>query len=153
MTNTKTLTRANNIQVDLNGDMNEGITGLAIKLTRYNKPGVIPEEDLVRCRCVLRKNNTINNNISSDEINNNIATVDNMVETWYKGANTENPDIIEFEKEEMRKRLIMLMSRSLPWGELEKMKDDVKISARARKQWNELKAKKAEEDNADGGEA
>ena len=141
MTNTKTLTRANNIQTDLDGDMSEGITGLLIKLIRFNRPGTIPEEDLMRCRCHLRRNNTINNNISATEINDNIATVDNMVETWYKGQNTENPAIVEFEKEEMRKRLIMLMSSSLPWGELQKMEEEVKIEARKRKMDNELKTK------------
>lgn len=136
MTNTKTLTRANNIQTDLDGNVDDGITGLVIKLVRFIKPGIIPEEDLIRCRCTLRKNNTINNNIGSAEINDNIATVDNMVETWYKGQNTENPAIIEFEKEEMRKRLIMLMSPSLPWGEMSKIEAEVKIAARERELWN-----------------
>ena len=147
MTNTKTLTRANNIQTDLDGNVDDGITGLVIRLVRFIKPGIIPEEDLIRCRCALRKNNTINNNIGSAEINDNIATVDNMVETWYKGQNTENPAIIEFEKEEMRKRLIMLMSPSLPWGEMSKIEAEVKIAARERDLYNKSMKQKEENDN------
>lgn len=145
MTNAKTLTRANTIQTSLNGDVNDGITGLSIKMVRFNNPNAIPEEDLAKCRCVLRKNNTINNNISADEINNNISTVDNMVETYYKGQNTENPKIIEFQKEEMRKRLIMMMSPSLPWGEMQRIENEVKIRAKERMEYNDLMMKKESE--------
>lgn len=133
MTNTKTLSRANNIQTDFNGDQNDGITGLCIKLVRFNNPGVIPEEDLIRCKCVLRKNNTINNNISSDEVNNNIATVDNMLDVYY-GESSQNEEITPFIRDEMKKRLVMMMSPSLPWGEMLKIADDVKLEAKLRKE-------------------
>ena len=148
MTNLKTTTRANTIQTSLNGSIDDGITGLTIKLVSYNSPNAIPEEDLVKCRCVLRKNNTINNNVSADEINNNIATVDNMIETWYKGQNTENPQMIEFEKEEMRKRMIITMSPSLPWGELKRIENDVKIEAKIRYEKNQLMNKQQESDDS-----
>lgn len=144
MTNTKTLNRANNLQTDLNGNETEGLTGLCIKLTRFNRPGAIPEEDLMRMRCVLRKNNTINNNISADEINNTKATVGDMVDTWYKGENTQNPEIVEYEKEEMKRRLTIMMTGSLPWGELEKILDEVKIDARAQKARNDMLANQAD---------
>lgn len=148
MTNLKTLSRANAIQTSLNGSVDDGITGLTIKLVSYNSPNAIPEEDLVKCRCILRKNNTINNNVSADEINNNIATVDNMIETWYKGQNTENPQMIEFQKEEMRKRMIMTMSPSLPWGELKRIEDEVKIAAKIRYEKNKLMTKQQESEDS-----
>ena len=71
-----------------------------------------------------------------------------MVETWYKGQNTENPQMIEFEKEEMRKRMIMTMSPSLPWGELKRIENDVKIEARMRYEKNKLMTKQEESDDS-----
>lgn len=135
MSSTKVLTRANNTQKDLNPSITESM----IKLCKYNRPNAIPDDVLNTCRCELRKNNTINNNISADEINNVIAIADSMVETFYKGNETELPEELIYEKEEMRKRLIMIMAKSLPWGYMESIRDDVKISARLQKQENDAR--------------
>jgi hypothetical protein len=95
-------------------------------------------------KCTFQPCNTINNNISSDEINNVQATVDSMIETWYKGQETETPDIVKFEKEEMRKRLIKMLTPSLPWGEMEAMVDDVKIAARKQREEDKMKSAQTE---------
>ena len=136
MTNARTNTRSNNIQIDLN----PSITELVVKVTRYSKPNAVPEEILESTQCTLRPCNTINTNISGDELNNNIATVDNMIETFYGGQNTETPVSIEYEKEEMRKRLIMKLSSSLPWGYMESIRDEVKAQAKIKEQEAKLKA-------------
>lgn len=144
MTNTRTLSKANSHQTDINGDTTCGITGLVRKIVKFNKPGLIPDDALSKCECKLRINNTINNNTSGDEINNVIATVDNMLDAYYKGQSTENPEIIEYRKEEMRKRLIMLMTSSLPWGELQRMDSEVKIDAEKQRLENEMLKNKQE---------
>ena len=143
MTNTKTLNRSNNIQ----SDFNPAITDSVKKIVKYNKPNAIPSEILDTLRCTFQPVNTINNNISSDEINNVQSTVDSMIETWFKGQETETPEIVKFEKEEMRKRLIKMLTPSLPWGEMESMADDVKIAAK--KQFEENKMKAAQTENSE----
>lgn len=145
MTNVKTLQRSNNIQTDLNPSITESVK----RIVRYNKPNAIPEEILNTLQCTLQPCNTINNNISSDEINNVQATVDSMIETYYKGQETETPDAVKYEKEEMRKRLIMKLTPSLPWGEMDAMRADVKIAAVRQQNEDKMKAKQAE--NADAG--
>lgn len=136
MTNTKTLQRSNNIQKDLNDPITESVK----RIVKYNKPGVIPDTVLDTLKCTLRPANTINNNISSDELNNVQATVDSMIDTYYKGQETDTPDDMKFVKEETRKRLIMMMTSSLPWGEIEKQKDDIMVAAKRQKFENELKS-------------
>lgn len=134
MTNTKTMNRSNKIQID----MNLGITEWVRKEVRYNRPGTIPDDILDAMECTLRKSNKINNDISSDEINNVSATVDSMIETFYKGQETETPPELNFEKEEMRKQLIMLLTPSLPWGYMDKIKNEVKINAKIEKYRNDI---------------
>ena len=145
MTNTKTKNRASNIQTDLNPSVTE-----AVKLiVKYNRPKAIPDEILDTMKCIFQGENKINNDISADEINNVQSTVDSMIETYYKGQETETPDVTKFEKEEMRKRLIMKLTPSLPWGEMDNMIEDVKIEARRQAQSNKLKTKIAEVDSED----
>lgn len=141
MTNTKVMTRCNDIQVDFN----EPITELCRKVTKYNKPNAIPEEAYETMECVLRTNNTINNNISGDELNNNIATVDNMIETFYGNNAESSSPTTPYEKDEMRRRLIMRMSSSLPWGYMEEIAADVKIEAKRKMEEEKLKASEGEE--------
>ena len=136
MTNTKTLNRSNNIQKDLNNPITRSVR----LIVQYNKPGAIPDEVLDSMRCVLKPANTINNNISSDELNNVQATVDSMIETFFKGQDTDTPDETKFVREEARKRLIMKLTSSLPWDELDKMLDDVKIDAKRQKIENQMKS-------------
>lgn len=143
MTNARTNTRSNNIQIDLN----PSITELTMKVVKFSKPNAVPQDVLNAMQCVLRPCNTINANISADEINNNIATVDNMIETYYGGQNTETPPVIEYEKEEMRKRLIMKISSSLPWGYMDSIREEVKAAAKVKEQ--EVKLRTSATDNAD----
>lgn len=136
MTNTKTMNRSNNIQIDLN----PSITKSAQLIVKYNRPNAIPDEILSTLKCTLKPANTINNNISSDELNNVQSTVDSMIDTYFKGQETDTPDDIKFVKEEARKRLIMMLSTSLPWGELENMLGDVKVEAMRQKYENSMKS-------------
>ena len=142
MTNTKTLNRANNIQRDLNVSITESVR----LITKYNKPGIIPDEILDTIKCTLKPCNTINNNISSDELNNVQATVDSMIETYYKGQDTEIPEDMKFVREETRKRLIMKLTSSLPWGEIDRMRDDIIVDAKRQKFENILKSQNTEEE-------
>ena len=48
----------------------------------------------------------------------------------------------------MRKRMIMTMSPSLPWGELKRIENDVKIEARMRYEKNKLMTKQEESDDS-----
>ena len=136
MTNTKVMTRCNDIQVDFN----EPITELCKKLTKFNRPNAIPDSAYDTMECVLRTNNTINNNIIGDELNNNIATADNMVETFYGNNAESNSPTVPYEKDEMRKRLIMKMSSSLPWGFMEEELADVKLEAKRRMEEEKIKS-------------
>lgn len=145
MTNIKTLARANHIQYDVNGTSTTGITGLLIKQIKYCKPNAIPDDILATMQCTLHKNNTINNNIAGEEINNVIATVDNMIETYYKGQNTETPGDMEYIKEAARKQLIMKFTPSLPWGDFETMKDNIALAATKQKLYNQMMASKTED--------
>ena len=86
-----------------------------------------------------KTNNTINNNIIGDELNNNIATADNMVETFYGNNAESNSPTVPYEKDEMRKRLIMKMSSSLPWGFMEEELADVKLEAKRRMEEEKIK--------------
>lgn len=139
MTNTKVMTRANNTQKDYN----PSITSLSKKLVKYHKPNAIPEDILDTMQCTLRKNNTINNNIATDELNNAVGTAEQMVNVWYKGQNTENPQAVEFEKEELQKQLTILMSPSLPWSHIDTFKESVKINAIMTRYDNEEKNNQA----------
>lgn len=144
MTNTKTLNRSNNIQKDLNGPITQSVK----LIVKYNKPGIIPDNVLDTLKCTLKPANTINNNVSSDEINNVQATVDSMVETYFKGQDTEIPDDMKFVREESRKRLIMKLSSSLPWGELERMMEDIKIEAKRQEYENKMKSQETSDDSS-----
>lgn len=139
MTNTKVMTRANNTQKDYN----PSITNLSKKLVKYQRPNAIPDDILDTMSCTLRKNNTINNNIATDELNNAVGTAEQMVNVWYKGQNTENPQAVEFEKEELQKQLTILMSPSLPWGHIDTFKESVKINAIMTKYDNDEKNNQA----------
>ena len=143
MTNTKTLNRANNIQKDLNGPITESVK----RIVKYNKPGIIPDEILDTLQCKLKPCNTINNNISSDELNNVQATVDSMIETYYKGQDTEIPESMKFVREEARKRLIIKLTSSLPWGELENMQEDIMIDAKRQEHENKLKSQSTDNES------
>ena len=144
MTNTKTLNRSNNIQKDLNGPITESVK----LIVKHNKPGIIPDDVLDTLKCTLKPANTINNNISSDEINNVQATVDSMIETYFKGQETETPEVLKYVKEESRKRLIMKLSSSLPWGELERMMDDIKIDAKRQEYEDKMKTSQTSDDSS-----
>lgn len=141
MTNTKVMTRCNDIQVDYN----DPITELCKKITKFNRPNAIPEEAYETMECTLRTNNTINNNIIGDELNNNIATADNMVETYYGNNAESSSPVVPYEKDEMRKRLIMKMSSSLPWGFMEENLEDVKIEAKRKMEEEKIKTSEGEE--------
>ena len=134
MSNTKVLTESNEIQ----DDINPSITALCKKIVRYCKPNAIPEEILETAECKLRPNNTINNNIGAEEINNTNATADNMIEVFFKGQNTETPESMEYIKEEMRKRMVMYLSPSLPWGHMEEILPSVVAAAKVQQVQNKL---------------
>lgn len=134
MSNIKTMNRSNKLQTD----MNVGITDWVKKEVRYGRPGAIPDDVLETLECTLRKNNKVNNDVSSDELNNVSATVDSMIETYYKGQETETPGDLLFEKEEMRKRLIMLLAPSLPWGYMDKIHNEVTINGKIQKYRNSV---------------
>ena len=145
MTNTKTLARANSIQYDVNGSAvnGSGITGLMVKLIQFCRPGSIPDQVLETIKCELHKNNTINNNTAGDEINNVQATVDTMIDAYYKGQETEIPEDIKYIKEAARRYFMMKFTPSLPWAEFETMKDKFKIEAAKAKQEAELSNQQA----------
>ena len=124
---------------------NDPITELCKKITKFNRPNAIPEEAYETMECKLRTNNTINNNIIGDELNNNIATADNMVETYYGNNAESSSPVVPYEKDEMRKRLIMKMSSSLPWGFMEENLEDVKIEAKRKKKEEKIKTSEGEE--------
>lgn len=140
MTNARTSTRSNNIQIDLNSPTTE----LVAKVIKYSKPNAVPEDVLSQLECKYRETTTIHANISADEVNNNIATADNMVDTYYGGQNTETPPAVEYEKEEVRKRLIMKLSSTLPWGFLESIISDCKVAALTKQKEREMIQKNAE---------
>lgn len=135
MSNTKTLGRSNNIQLDLNPSITESVK----RIVMFNRPNAIPENILNTLKCTLIPSNKVNIDISQDELNNVVSTAEMMVSTYYKGDNTEAGPLIPYIKEEAQKRLVIQMASTLPWGELESMADDILIEARRRMEEDKLK--------------
>ena len=123
MTNTKVMTKSNNMQIDFN----PSITNLVKKMVRFHRPNAIPDDVLDTLECVLRKNNTINTNIATDELNNAMSMAEQMANTWYKGQNTDNPTIIEMKKEELQKQMTITLSPSVPWHRIPEFMDDITL--------------------------
>ena len=58
---------------------------------------------------------------------------------------SQNSEITPFQRDEMKKRLVMTMSPSLPWGEMLKIAEEVKLEAKIRQMKSSQEAGESEE--------
>ena len=95
MANIKNLRRCNTIQEDFNNPLTQ-TARLVAKFTTN-----IPQEVIDKMYITLRPSKTIQNNISSNQVNDVIGIADAMVKAWYRGDDSGEPS--EFDKRVMDK--------------------------------------------------
>ena len=139
MANIKNLKRCNSIQTDFNPSITRAL-GLICKYTSNS----IPENILSTLVCTLRKSKTINNTISSNQVNDVFGLAETMVKTWLKGNDTNPPEIQAFIQEEMIKQVVIMQSPSAPWGYMQDIYDKAVIAAKKQQLQNKIGAQTAE---------
>lgn len=148
MANIKHLTRCNSIKRDFNGPLTE--TGKA--LTRYCYPNSIPENILDKLKITLRESKVINNNITNQQLNDNVGLCETMVKTWLGGDNTQPPEIMAFIMEEMTKQLVIERTPSASWELLPDIYVNAVMKAKQNQLLNKVLTKKQETDASAGEE-
>ena len=145
MANIKHLTRANNIKSDFNGPL----TQTAKAIVKYCYPNAIPDNILDKMEISLRESKVINNNMTSQQLNDNIGMCESMVKTWVGGDNTNPPEITAFIIEDMTKQLVINQTPSAPWELMPDMYNKAVMKARTNSLFNKVLAKQAEADGTE----
>lgn len=125
MANIKNLRRCNTIQEDFNTPLTQ-TARLTAKYTTN-----IPQEVIDKMYITLRPSKTIQNNISSNQVNDVVGIADAMVKAWYRGD--ESGEASEFDKrvmDKVRKAIIIELSPSAPWEKLDGIINIAKLSVR-----------------------
>lgn len=143
MANIKHLTRANGIKRDFNGPLTQTLK-LIIK---YCFPNTIPENILDKMEISLRESKVINNNMTNQQLNDNVGMCETMVKTWVGGDNTNPPEITNFVIEDMTKQLVINQTPSAPWELLPDMYNNAILRARANSLANKVLNKTGEEES------
>lgn len=148
MANIKHLTRCNGIKRDFNGPLTE----TAKALTRYCYPNSIPENVLDKLKITLRESKVINNNLTNQQLNDNVGLCETMVKTWLGGDNTQPPEIMAFVVEEMTKQLLIERTPSASWELLPDIYVNAVLKAKQNQLLNKVLTKKQEADASSGEE-
>lgn len=125
MANIKNLRRCNTIQLDFNGPITEYAKTMATYTTN------IPPEVISKMYITLRPSKIIQNNITSQQLNDSVQQAETMIKNAYKGDNSG-------ELSELDKRIIDIATRELtieltpaaPWAKAQAIIDDAVIKAR-----------------------
>lgn len=136
MANIKHLVRCNGIKKDFN----PSLTQTAKILVRNCFPNSIPDNILDKMVISLRESKVINNNMTSQELNDNIGMCENMVKTWIGGDTTNPPEITNFIIEEMTKQLVIAQTPSAPWDLLPDMYTQACLRAKEKVLFNKTMA-------------
>lgn len=140
MANIKHLTRCNSIKKDFNGPLTE----TAKTIIKYCFPNAIPDNILDKMEISLRESKVINNNMTNQQLNDNIGMCEAMIKTWVGGDNTNPPEIMAFIIEDMTKQLVISQTPSAPWELLPDFYNKAVMKARANNLINKVLTKQAE---------
>lgn len=136
MANIKHLVRCNGIKKDFN----PSLTQTAKVLVKNCYPHSIPDNILDKMVISLRESKVINNNMTSQQLNDNLGMCENMVKTWVGGDTTNPPEITNFIIEEMTKQLVIAQTPSAPWELLPEMYKQACMKARQTSVYNKVMA-------------
>lgn len=140
MYNIKHLTRCNGIKKDFNAPL----TQTAKMLVRFCFPNSIPENILDRMEISLRESKVINNNMTSQELNDNIGMAEALVKTWVGGDTTNPPEITNFIVEDMTKQVVINQTPSAPWELMPDFYNKALLKAKSNALLNKVLTKQAE---------
>ncbi len=140
MANIKHLTRCNSIKKDFNGPLTE----TAKTLVKNCYPHAIPDNILDKMKISLRESKVINNNITNQQLNDNIGLCESMVKTYVGGDTTNPPEITAFIIEDMTRQLVIEQTPAAPWELLPDMYKQSLMKARQTKLYNQIQTKMAE---------
>lgn len=140
MANIKHLVRCNGIKKDFNPPL----TQTAKVLVRNCFPNVIPDNILDKMVISLRESKVINNNMTNQQLNDNIGMCENMVKTWIGGDGTNPPEITNYIIEDMTKQLVIAQTPSAPWELMPEMYTKAVMRARQNALLNKVMAKAGE---------
>lgn len=134
MANIKNLRRCNTIQEDFN----PSITKIAQIVAKYTTN--MPQEVIDKMYITLRPSKTIQNNISSNQVNDVIGTADSMVKAWYHGddsgeASEQDKMIMDL----VRKSIIVELSPSAPWEKMDSYIEEAKLVVRQKMEADKIK--------------
>lgn len=141
MANIKHLVRCNGIKKDFNGPL----TQTAKILTKNCFPHVIPEHILDKMTISLRESKVINNNMTMQQLNDNIGMCESMVKTWVGGDNTNPPEITQFVIEDMTRQLVIAQTPAAPWELMPDMYKQAVMRAKQTQLFNKVAAQASEE--------
>ena len=145
MANIKHLTRCNGIKKDFNGPLTDTAKGII----RYCYPNAIPENILDKMTISLRESKVINNNMTSQQLNDNIGLCESMVKTYVGGDNTNPPEITAFIIEDMTRQLVMERTPSAPWELMKDIYNSALLKAKQAMLQNKINAKLSEDNSSD----
>ena len=143
MANIKHLTRANGIKRDFNGPLTQTLK----MVIKYCFPNSIPDNILDKMEISLRESKVINNNMTNQQLNDNIGMCESMVKTWIGGDNTNPPEITNFVIEDMTKQLVINQTPSAPWELMPDMYNKAIMRARSNSLVNKVLSKSAESES------
>ena len=143
MANIKHLTRANGIKRDFNGPLTQTLK----MVIKYCFPNSIPDNILDKMEISLRESKVINNNMTNQQLNDNIGMCESMVKTWIGGDNTNPPEITSFVIEDMTKQLVINQTPSAPWELMPDMYNKAIMRARSNSLVNKVLSKSAESES------
>jgi hypothetical protein len=141
MANIKHLTRCNGIK----RDFNEPLTITAKTIVRHCYPNAIPDNILDKMKISLRESKVINNNMTSQQLNDNAGVCESMVKYWVGGDNTNPPEITAFIIEDMTRQLLIERTPSAPWELLPDMQNKAIMKARQANLFNKIQQKRESE--------
>ena len=145
MANIKHLTRCNGIKKDFN----PALTQTAKLLVKFCFPNAIPDNILDKMQISLRESKVINNNMTNQQLNDNVGMSETMVKTWVGGDNTNPPEITAFIIEDMTRQLVMQQTPSAPWELLPDMYTKAVLRAKETSLWNKVQTKLSEEQSSE----
>ena len=145
MANIKHLVRCNGIKRDFNGPL----TDTAKVLVKNCYPHAIPDNVLDKMKITLRESKVINNNMTNQQLNDNIGMCESMVKTYVGGDNTNPPEITNFIVEDMTRQLVIEQTPAAPWELLPDMYNTALLKARQTNLYNKIQTKMAEQQESD----
>jgi len=145
MANIKHLVRCNGIKRDFNGPL----TDTAKVLVKNCYPHAIPDNVLDKMKITLRESKVINNNMTNQQLNDNIGMCESMVKTYVGGDSTNPPEITNFIIEDMTRQLVIEQTPAAPWELLPDMYNTALLKARQANLFNKIQTKLAEEQESE----